>query len=58
MTHFQCPECDIIGKTPEDIIKNGCKCRIQPTSYLDQKDHEDLTPKKRKQKNEKDKKKR
>jgi hypothetical protein len=40
MTHYLCSECDIEGKTPEDVKNNGCKCKIQPIQMLDPEDHE------------------
>ena len=39
--HYQCDECDVEGKTEKDVRKNGCKCRIMPTQFLDPEDHKE-----------------
>lgn len=50
MTHYQCPECDVEGKNPKDVKKNGCKCKVEPMSYLDPEDHKPKKSKKKKNK--------
>jgi len=47
MTHYQCSECDISGKTPKDVKKNGCKCRASPMAFLDPEDHKEKKSKKK-----------
>lgn len=47
MTHYQCSECDISGKTHKDVKKNGCKCRVSPMAFLDPEDHKEKKSKKK-----------
>lgn len=37
--HYQCPNCDRKAKTVKQLRKSGCKCKSEPISFLDPKDH-------------------
>ena len=47
MTHYQCSNCDISGKTIDEVKKNGCNCGVLPMSFLDTEDHKEDQSKKK-----------
>lgn len=47
MTHYQCENCDISGKTYDEVKKNGCNCGVAPSVFLDLEDHKEEQLKKK-----------
>jgi len=47
MTHYQCENCDISGKTHDEVKKNGCNCGVAPSVFLDPEDHKEEELKKK-----------
>ncbi len=55
MTHYQCSNCDISGKTSDEVKKNGCNCGGNHLFFLDPEDHKEEQSQKRDARNEKKK---
>jgi len=52
MTHYQCSNCDISGKTLDEVKKNGCNCGVAPIPFLDPEDHKEESKKEIENKND------